>query len=130
MQAVERVARRRGYIKTFLKRQSHLKDPRKAYTMYCRLVQGSAADLMKKAMLEIWRAGIFDVLKPHITVHDELDVSVPKTIAGIEAFAEMHRIMETCIEIKVPIKAEAEIGTTWADVKEFDYDEKRKEHTK
>ena len=124
---VEQVARRRGFIKTFLKRRSHLVDPKKAYTMYCRLVQGSAADLMKKAMVECDKAGIFNVLYPHATVHDELDVSIPKTKVGVDAFKEMQNIMEGCITLKVPIKAEAEIGKTWADIDEFEWDDLYKE---
>jgi DNA polymerase-1 len=129
IQDVERTARRRGYIKTFLKRRSHLIDPSKAYTMYCRLVQGSAADLLKKAMHDCYTAGIFDVLPPHVTVHDELGVSVPKTHAGISAFREMQHIMETCLIIKVPIKAEAEIGSNWANIKEFEWKALEKEVT-
>lgn len=125
--SVEQVAKRRGYIKTFLKRRSHLVDPKKAYTMYCRLVQGSAADLMKKAMITCYHGGIFDTLAPHATVHDELDVSIPKTPAGIEAFREMQNIMETCLTLKVPIKAEAEIGPNWADIDEFKWEDLYKE---
>ncbi len=124
---VESVAKRRGYIKTFLKRRSHLTNPSKAYTMYCRLVQGSAADLMKKSMVECFHAGVFDALPPHVTVHDELGVSVPKTKAGLDAFREMQHIMETCLKLRVPIKAEAELGRSWADVEEFDWTEKYKE---
>jgi len=127
--AVEDVARRRGYIRTFLKRRSHLRDPKKAYTMYCRLVQGSAADLMKKAMLECFKSGLFNTLHPHITVHDELDVSVPKTRAGVEAAEEMQYIMEHALELKVPIKAEAEIGPNWADIAEFEWADLYKEVT-
>lgn len=120
---VEQVARRRGYIKTFLKRRSHLVSPDKAYTMYCRLIQGSAADLMKKAMVECYKSGVWDVLSPHVTVHDELGSSMPKTREGIEAGREQQKIMEECIKIRVPIKADAEVGPTWADVKEFEWDE-------
>jgi len=120
---VEAVAKRRGYIKTFLKRRSHLIDKNKAYVMFCRLLQGSAADLMKMAMLKSYEAGLYDVLYPHITVHDEIDVSVPKTRAGVEAFKELQHTMETCLTIRVPIVAEPEIGDNWADVKEFDWKE-------
>lgn len=126
---VERVAKSRGYIKTFLKRRSHLKDPRKAYTMYCRLMQGSAADLMKKAMVECHKAGVFDVLPPHVTVHDELGVSMAKTRVGVEAGMEMQHIMENCLTLRVPIKAEAEVGKSWADVEERSWDDLMKEVT-
>ena len=118
--SVERVALRRGYIKTFLGRRARLINKDKAYTMFCRLISGSAADLMKKAMYDIDKAGLFDVLYPHLTVHDEIDVSIPKTKIGVEAFIEMDHIMNSCIDLKVPIKTEAEIGPNWADIEEFD----------
>jgi DNA polymerase I-like protein with 3'-5' exonuclease and polymerase domains len=113
--AVEAAAIRRGWIRTFLKRRSHLKDKRKAYIMFCRLLQGSAADLMKKAMHDAYYAGVFDVLKLHATVHDELDSSVPKTKEGVEAARELQHIMETCLKLRVPVKAEAGGGHNWAD---------------
>jgi DNA polymerase-1 len=113
---VQKRAIQRGYIKTFLKRRSHLTDPKKAYTMYCRLMQGSAADLMKKSMVECYHAGLFDVLHLHATVHDELDVSIPKTRAGVDAFREMQRMMESALTLKVPVKAEPEVGDNWADI--------------
>jgi DNA polymerase-1 len=119
MYKVQGIAKRRGYIKTFLKRRSRLIDPDKAYTMLCRLTQGSAADLMKKAMYDIYKAGIFDTLPPHLTVHDEIDLSVPKTKEGIEAFLESKDIMENCLKIKVPIIADMEVGPNWADVKKL-----------
>ena len=115
---VEAVATRRGYIKTFLNRRSRLIDKSKAYTMFCRLIQGSAADLMKKAMVDCYDAGLFDVLYPHLTVHDELDVSIPRTAAAYEAFKEMHHIMEHSVKLAVPIRADASIGTNWANAEE------------
>lgn len=119
IRAVERVSKQKGFIRTFLKRRSRLIDPNKAYTMFCRLTQGSAADLMKKALHDMYHAGIFDVLPPHLTVHDEIDVSVPKTKEGIEAFVEAKHIMETCVDLKVPIIADMEIGPNWAELTEL-----------
>lgn len=82
------------------------------------LLQGSAADLMKKAMSDIWRSGVCDVLgAPLLTVHDELAWSVPKTHEGREAFAESVRIMETCHTLKVPVKAEWALGENWGAAK-------------
>ena len=42
------------------------------YRAFNRLIQGSAADMTKQAMLDLWKEGIV----PHIQVHDELDISV------------------------------------------------------
>lgn len=82
------------------------------------LVQGSAADVMKKAMVDCYESGVFDVLVPHLTVHDEMDVSIPRTSIGREAFIEMKRTMENTIEFRVPIVVDVESGPNWARVKE------------
>jgi len=115
---VQQIALRRGYIKTFLNRRSHLVDKKKAYTMFCRLTQGSAADLMKKAMVDTYEAGVYDVLPLHLTVHDELDTSVPPTMEGVEAVLELQHIMENCITLDVPIIADIEFGNSWAHKKQ------------
>ncbi len=130
MQAVMQVAQRRGYIRTFLHRRSRLLDKSKAYIMYCRLMQGSAADLMKAGMLKCYQDGIFNILPPHLTVHDELNVSVPKTKAGINAFKEMQHTMETCLTLKVPIMAKPEIGPAWGLVEKFEWSDLYKEVSK
>jgi DNA polymerase I-like protein with 3'-5' exonuclease and polymerase domains len=42
------------------------------YKALNKLIQGSAADMTKKAMLDLYEEGII----PHIQIHDELDISV------------------------------------------------------
>lgn len=81
------------------------------------VIQGSAADLMKKAMVDCYEAGLYDILFLHLTVHDELDVSVPKTKEGKEAFEEMIHIMETAIKFKVPIIVDHTLIKNWGEVK-------------
>lgn len=80
-----------------------------------RRLQGSAADLMKMAMLKCWDDGIFDDIGvPRLTVHDELDFSDP---GGKDAgFAEMKRIMETAIPLRIPVRADGDIGPDWGHV--------------
>jgi DNA polymerase I-like protein with 3'-5' exonuclease and polymerase domains len=77
------------------------------------VIQGSAAEIMKKAMVDCYENGIFDVLPLHLTVHDELDVSRPRTKEAEEAFLEMIRIMETTIPLKVPLRVDWKIGPNW-----------------
>lgn len=78
------------------------------------VIQGSAADLMKKAMVDIWEAGICDVLgAPLLTVHDELNYSVPDTKEGREAFDESVRLMENAITFRVPLRVDAALKKDW-----------------
>lgn len=112
-------AKQRGYIKTILNRRARLVDKNKAYVMFNRLIQGSSADLMKKAMVDAYKKGLFNVLKPHLTVHDELDCSIPISKEGVEAGMELKQVMESCVSLKVPIIANMEIGDNWGELKEI-----------
>jgi DNA polymerase-1 len=94
---------------------------RRAYTHKAlnRRLQGSAADLMKVAMLQCWRDGIFDVTGvPSLTVHDELDFS---DMGGCdEAFREMRRIMERALPLRIPVRADGDFGPDWGHLKPLD----------
>lgn len=97
--------------------QKYGSNIQRAYTHKAlnRRLQGSAADLMKVAMLECYESGIFDVTGvPRLTVHDELDFS--DTGGCDEAFVEMRRVMENALPLKVPVKADGEIGPNWGNV--------------
>lgn len=82
---------------------------RRAYTYKAlnRLIQGSAADMTKKAMVELHKEGI----TPHIQVHDELDISVSNNADKIK------EIMESAVELEVPIKVDYESGLNWGTIK-------------
>ncbi|QBQ71194.1 DNA polymerase I [Shewanella phage S0112] len=92
-------------------------DIKRAYTHKAlnRRLQGSAADLMKKAMHKCYKDGVFDYIGvPRLTVHDEMDFSDK---GGVDdGFKEMQRIMETAIKLKIPVKADGEIGPDWGHV--------------
>ena len=83
-------------------------------------IQGSAADILKQAMVLLWENGVCDVLgAPHLTVHDELDISVPKTKIGREAFREMVHTMETAVEpLSIPLLVDHGLGRNWGEAKE------------
>lgn len=109
-----------GYIRTILHRRARLQNTNKTYVMFNRLIQGSAADVMKKAMSDAYQAGVFDVLHPHITVHDEMDCSMPRTKEGNEAGKELKYIMENCIKLRVPIIADCEYGPSWGELSKWE----------
>jgi DNA polymerase I-like protein with 3'-5' exonuclease and polymerase domains len=77
------------------------------YKALNKLIQGSAADQTKKAMLELYRQGIL----PMLQMHDELDVSVESKEDG----AKVAEIMETCVQLEVPSVVDAAYGATWGE---------------
>lgn len=86
-----------------------------------RVIQGSAADIMKEGMATAHESGVYEVLKPHCYVHDEANQSAPKTKAGKEAFRELVHQMTSVYRdtLKVPITMEASLGPNWWEQKEF-----------
>jgi len=90
--------------------QEHGPGIKRAYTYKAlnKLIQGSAADMTKKAMLELYKEGII----PHIQVHDELDISVQD-----EAHAKkIVEIMEHAVKLEVPNKVDYEYGDNWGEI--------------
>lgn len=86
------------------------------YRALNRLLQGSAADLMKEAMVAVDESGVPAVCGvPLVTVHDELGHSTPPTTTGREAMQEVRHIMETVMVLKVPILAAMESGPNWGE---------------
>jgi len=91
----------------------------KTYKALNRLLQGSAADMMKKAMADIWKSGVCDVLgMPLLTVHDELDFSASDIPLSREALREVKHIMQNCLALKVPVIADVESGWDWGSTKQ------------
>lgn len=137
-----RVANDRGYIKTILgrRRRFDLFGPRKwtegvvplpkaqalekfgapvvryfVHKAMNSLIQGSSADMIKKAMVDLYDEGIIS----HITIHDELDNS-------IESMKQARIIRDTmlcCVKIDVPLKVDVELGPSWGEAKEVSIDE-------
>lgn len=84
------------------------------YMALNRKLQGSSADLTKLSMVKAAEAGILDVIGPFlVTVHDELGTSIARTKEADEAGRELTHIMETAIELKVPVRVESERGDDW-----------------
>lgn len=93
---------------------------RRAYTNPAlnRRLQGSAADMLKKGMVDCWESGVYNEIGvPRLTVHDELDHSDP---GGKDAaFREMKHTLEVAMpQVRVPIIYDYEIGPNWGDVEE------------
>ena len=135
MNSVSNRAQQRGQIRTLLGRlcRFHLWEPsqfgihkalpfgearqeygasiRRAYTYKAlnKLIQGSAADMTKKSMLELYKEGIV----AHIQVHDELDISVEDDIKA----KRIKEIMESAVELEIPNKVDYESGKNWGEIR-------------
>lgn len=71
------------------------------------LIQGSAADQTKRAMVDLFREGIV----PQIQVHDEINVSVVDY-----AQANMIKnIMENAVKLRVPVISDVAVGPSWGE---------------
>jgi DNA polymerase I-like protein with 3'-5' exonuclease and polymerase domains len=80
------------------------------YKALNRLIQGSAADQTKKAMVDVYeKLGI----TPLLQMHDELNCSVKSDIEG----ENVKNIMENCIKLEVPSKVEYKIKDNWGNAK-------------
>tara|TARA_R110002012_G_scaffold64998_7_gene170661 strand:+ start:6867 stop:8732 length:1866 start_codon:yes stop_codon:yes gene_type:complete len=78
------------------------------YKALNKLIQGSAADMTKKAMVDLYKEGIVG----HIQVHDELDISVESP----EQAEKIIEIMENAIDLEVPNKVDYEKGDSWGEI--------------
>jgi DNA polymerase I-like protein with 3'-5' exonuclease and polymerase domains len=90
--------------------QEHGPGIRRAYTYKSlnKLIQGSAADMTKKAMLDLYKEGIV----AHIQIHDELCVSVKDETHA----KKIVDVMENAVTLEVPNKVDYEKGKTWGDI--------------
>jgi len=89
----------------------HKNPIRRAFTYKAlnKLIQGSAADMTKKAMVDLYKEGLIG----HIQIHDELDFSIES-----ESQADkIKQIMEQAVDLKVPNKVDYESGPNWGEIK-------------
>lgn len=74
-----------------------------------RLIQGSAADQTKKAMLDLWKEGIVPLLQ----MHDELDIPTENPTTAHKVV----QIMRETVSLRVPMKVDCELGENWGEAK-------------
>ena len=79
------------------------------YKALNKLIQGSAADMTKKAMVDLYKEGLL----AHIQIHDELDFSIESDAQA----DKIKQIMEQAVDLKVPNKVDYESGPNWGEIK-------------
>ena len=80
------------------------------YKSLNKVIQGSAADMTKKAMVLLYKKGII----PHIQIHDELCISI-KNRSEAE---DIKNTMENAVALQVPNKVDCAFGNNWGNTKE------------
>jgi DNA polymerase I-like protein with 3'-5' exonuclease and polymerase domains len=91
--------------------QEHGPGIRRAYTYKAlnKLIQGSAADMTKKAMLDLYKNNII----AHVQIHDELCIS----IRDQEQANKIVEIMQDAVTLEVPNKVDCELANNWGEIK-------------
>ena len=109
-----------GFVETILGRRLYIKDINNPNGMLRQFseraainapLQGSAADIIKLAMLELDKQNFPMTLQ----VHDELLFEVPENEAE-QAAEKIKHIMENAVQISVPLTVEVKIGNNWGEV--------------
>lgn len=127
MENVVREARDKGYVETLFHRRREIPDINSRNfnirgfaerTAINSPIQGSAADILKIAMIRLDQALCAGRFKSRmlLQVHDEIVLEVPANeLTAIKTLVK--EIMESAIELSVPLKADESAGETWYEAK-------------
>ncbi|VTT18680.1 DNA polymerase I [Streptococcus dysgalactiae subsp. equisimilis] len=127
MENVVREAKDKGYVETLFKRRRELPDINSRNfnvrsfaerTAINSPIQGSAADILKIAMINLdnaLQAGGFKA-KMLLQVHDEIVLEVPNTeLAAVKKLVK--ETMEAAVDLAVPLRADENAGQSWYEAK-------------
>lgn len=127
MEEIVSDAKQQGYVSTLLQRRRYLPDITSRNfnlrgfaerTAMNTPIQGSAADIIKKAMIEMAKRLEVEGLKAKLLlqVHDELIFEAPKDeIEKLKVIVP--DVMENAVELSVPLKVDYAYGDSWFDAK-------------
>lgn len=127
MEDIVRQAKERGYVTTLLHRRRYIPEITSRNfnvrgfgerTAMNTPIQGSAADIIKKAMIDVAERVKEEGLasKLLLQVHDELIFEVPKEELDVMKKL-VPEVMEQAVELNVPLKVDYSYGSTWYDAK-------------
>ncbi|HFU4202884.1 TPA: DNA polymerase I [Streptococcus suis] len=127
METIVREARDKGYVETIYKRRRELPDINSRNfnvrnfaerTAINSPIQGSAADILKVAMINLDKALVEAGLEARmlLQVHDEIVLEVPRS--ELETVRQLVKTtMESAIQLSVPLLADENAGETWYEAK-------------
>lgn len=127
MNEIVQEAKHKGYVTTLMKRRRYLPDitsrnfNKRSFAERTAMntpIQGSAADIIKKAMIDLHEKLIDEKLEARmlLQVHDELILEAPKE--EVDKLKEIvPAVMENTVELDVPLEVDYEYGETWYNAK-------------
>jgi DNA polymerase-1 len=134
LEKIKKEVENRGYTQTLFgrKRYFSLRDNTISKRQMERAaintpIQGTAADIIKMAMVELnhkidLAAGLNqDKLRLLLQVHDELIFEIPSGKVESQA-KKIKEIMESVVDLNVPLLVDVKTGPSWGDMKEISYD--------
>ena len=120
-------ARQNGYVKTLLGHVRYLPEfnmgigsmasfaQRAAINT---IVQGGSADIIKKAMIDVFTAYRNSPVQMVMQIHDELIFEVPQAVL-LETAAHIKSLMQNTVALRVPLLAAAKAGANWYDMEKL-----------
>lgn len=112
--ALHRQYRHQGYVTTMLNRRARFPDDYKIHKALNSIIQGTAADLMKTKLVELFNARHDLGLTMRMTIHDE----VCGDVVDVEAAQRVSTLLNTqSYKLRVPILWEVGTGANWAEAK-------------
>ena len=127
MESIVKEAREKDYVETLFHRRRYLPDIHSSNfnlrsfaerTAMNSPIQGSAADILKMAMIELDREMRERKFKANLLlqVHDELIFEVPQDeLESLQSLVE--EVMENAVSLKVPLRADSNVGDNWFEAK-------------
>ena len=131
LDGMRKTAADRGYVETLLGRRRYFQNLSSSSNRQVRMreereainapIQGTAADIMKIAMLQLPKALNKNNLaaKTLLQVHDELVLECPENEI-FKTAAVVQRVMENAYTLDVPLKTEARHGANWGELRQLE----------
>jgi DNA polymerase-1 len=114
MNATMSLAKARGYVKTRLGRRARFPDGERLHSALNRVIQGSAADVLKLKLLEVYNnRKFFDIHKLLFTVHDDINIAT-QNLRRVRDIKECLEAPIPNLPFRVPILWDADVGPNWA----------------
>ncbi len=120
-------ARQNGYVKTMLGHVRYLPEFNMgvgAMASFAQraaintIVQGGSADIIKKAMIDVFNAYRGTPVQMTMQVHDELIFELPQDQLG-ETAAHIKGLMQNAVRLRVPLLASAKAGKNWYELEKL-----------